>query len=86
MAPIPVRRFSFEPSIFGGLVAAPRNVVQVSSISSSATFNNPTSMTLESNQFNGPTLNRLTPSTAGLGAATAASAMRNIQLEARFQF
>ncbi|SPF40805.1 hypothetical protein SBA4_2590005 [Candidatus Sulfopaludibacter sp. SbA4] len=64
------------------------NAVQISSISSSATFNNPTSMTLANNQFNGTTLNpaRLTPSTAGFGAATAAAAMRNIQLEARIQF
>jgi hypothetical protein len=64
------------------------NAVQVTSISSSATFNNPTSMTLVNNQFNGTTLNpaRLTPSTAGFGAATAAAAMRNIQLEGRIQF
>jgi hypothetical protein len=64
------------------------NAVQISSISSTATFNNPTAMTLANNQYNGTTLNssRLTPSTAGFGAATAAQAMRNIQLEARFQF
>jgi hypothetical protein len=64
------------------------NKVQISSISSSATFNNPTAMTLANNQYNGTTLNpaRLTPATAGFGAATAAQAMRNIQLEARFQF
>jgi hypothetical protein len=64
------------------------NTVQISSISSSATFNNPTSMTLANNQYNGTTLNpsRLTPATAGFGAATAAQAMRNILLEARIQF
>ena len=64
------------------------NAVQITSISSSATFNNPTSMTLVNNQYNGTTLNsaRLTPATAGFGAATAAAAMRNIQLEARIQF
>jgi len=33
--------------IHSGLVAAPPNVVQVSSISGSAAFNNPTSMTLD---------------------------------------
>ena len=51
------------------------NAVQISSISSTATFNNPTSMTLANNQYNGTTLNpsRLTPANAGFGAATAAA-------------
>jgi hypothetical protein len=64
------------------------NAVQINTINSTATFNNPTSMTLVNNQYNGTTLNssRLTPATAGFGAATAAAAMRNIQLEARIQF
>jgi len=64
------------------------NNVQITSINSTATFNNPTSMTLANNQYNGTTLNsaRLTPANAGFGAATAAAAMRNILLEARVTF
>jgi len=64
------------------------NNVQITSINSTATFNNPTSMTLVNNQYNGSTLNtaRLTPATAGFGAATGAAAMRNILLEVRIQF
>lgn len=64
------------------------NNVQVTSISSTATFNNPTAMTLENNQYTNGVLNqsRLTPATAGFGAATAAAAMRNILLEARITF
>jgi hypothetical protein len=64
------------------------NNVQITSISSTATFNNPASMTLVNNQYTNGVLNpaRLTPATAGFGAATAAAAMRNILLEARIQF
>ncbi|HTS30174.1 MAG TPA: carboxypeptidase-like regulatory domain-containing protein [Bryobacteraceae bacterium] len=64
------------------------NNVQITSINSTATFNNPAAMTLVNNQYNGTTLNsaRLTPATAGFGAATAAAAMRNILLEVRVQF
>ena len=64
------------------------NHVMITAANITAQFNNPTAMTLVNNQYTNGTLNtaRLTPATAGFGAATAASAMRNIQLEARIQF
>jgi hypothetical protein len=64
------------------------NVAQINAMQIQAQFNNPTSMTLANNQYNGTTLNtsRLTASNAGFGAATGALAMRNVQLELRFQF
>ena len=64
------------------------NVAQINALQLQAQFNNPTSMTLANNQYTGSTLNtsRLTASSAGFGAATGALAMRNIQLELRFQF
>jgi hypothetical protein len=46
-------------------------------------------MTLQNNQYNADgTLNqnRLQPKSAGFGAATTAYALRNIQLQVRFQF
>ena len=65
------------------------NAVVITGRNTNAQFNNPTSMTLVNNQFNADgTLNqtRLTPRNAGFGAATGAYALRNIQLQARFQF
>ena len=46
-------------------------------------------MTLVNNQYNADgSLNqsRLTPRNAGFGAATGAQALRNLQLQVRFQF
>ena len=65
------------------------NAVVITGRSTSAQFNNPTSLTLVNNQFNADgSLNqsRLTPRNAGFGAATSAANLRNIQLQLRFQF
>jgi hypothetical protein len=65
------------------------NIVTITGRSTSAQFNNPTSMTMVNNQFNADgSLNqsRLTPRNAGFGAANGAAALRNIQLQLRFQF
>jgi hypothetical protein len=78
------RRLDFRLDIFNAF-----NAVIITGRNTTANFNNPTSMTLQNNQFNADgSLNqsRLTPRTAGFGAATAAEAMRNIQLQVRFQF
>ncbi len=77
-------RLELRADVFNAL-----NTVVINGRSTSANFNNPTSMTLVNNQFNADgSLNqaRLTPRTAGFGAATSAQAMRNIQLQLRFQF
>jgi hypothetical protein len=63
--------------------------VVINGRSTSAQFNNPTSMTLVNNQYNTDgTLNqsRLTPRNAGFGAATSAQTLRNLQFQLRFQF
>jgi hypothetical protein len=65
------------------------NLVTINGRSTTAQFNNPTSMTLQNNQFNADgTLNqsRLTPRNAGFGAATGAAGLRTIQLQLRLQF
>jgi len=65
------------------------NIVTITGRSTSAQFNNPTSMTLANNQFNTDgSLNqsRLRPRDAGFGAANGAASLRNIQLQLRFQF
>jgi hypothetical protein len=65
------------------------NAVVINGRSTSAQFNNPTSMTLVNNQYNTDgTLNqsRLTPRNAGFGAATSAQTLRNLQFQLRFQF
>jgi hypothetical protein len=65
------------------------NIVNITGRSTSATYNNPTSMTVTNNQFNTDgSLNqsRLKPKDAGFGAANGASTMRSIQLQLRFQF
>jgi hypothetical protein len=52
-------------------------------------FNSPTDLTVRNSQFNADgTLNqsRARPNNAGFGAATGAEAMRNLQLQVRFQF
>ena len=65
------------------------NTVVINAVSTTATFNTPTGMALQNNQYNSdgsinPT--RLQPKSAGLGAATGAQTMRNLQLQLRFQF
>jgi hypothetical protein len=63
--------------------------VVINGRSTTAQFNNPTSMTLVNNQFNADgTLNaaRTKPNQAGFGAATGAQALRNLQMQVRFQF
>jgi hypothetical protein len=77
-------KFELRADIFNA-----NNAVQINAVSTTATFNNPTSMTLTNNQYNADgSLNqsRLTPKTAGFGAATGAQTMRNMQLQLRLQF
>ncbi len=65
------------------------NTIQINARNTTATFNNPTSMTLVNNQYNADgSVNqaRILPKNGGFGAATGAAAMRNIQLQLRFQF
>ena len=78
------RRLELRADVFNAL-----NTVIISGRNANAQFNNPTSMTLANNQFNADgSLNqsRLKPNNAGFGAANAANALRNIQLQLRFQF
>ena len=78
------RRLELRLDIFNAL-----NTVVINGRSTTATFNNPTSMTLTNNQYNADgslVTNRLTPRNAGFGAATGAQNMRNLQLQFRFTF
>ena len=78
------RRLEFRADIFNAL-----NTVVINGRSTTATFNNPTSMTLQNNEYLGDgTLNptRLQPKSAGFGAATGAQNMRSLQLQLRFTF
>jgi len=77
------RRLELRGDVWNAL-----NTAQINAMSTTAQFNNPASMTLVNNQYNGTALNpnRLTAATAGFGAATGALPMRNIQLEIRFRF
>jgi len=78
------RRLEFRLDVFNAL-----NAVVINARSTTATFNNPTSMTLTNNQYmSDGSLNpaRLTPRNNGFGAATGAQNMRNLQLQLRFQF
>jgi hypothetical protein len=77
-------KFELRADVFNA-----NNAVQINAVSTTATFNNPTSMTLTNNQYNADgslNQNRLTPKTAGFGAATGALSMRYIQLQLRLQF
>jgi hypothetical protein len=78
------RRLEFRADIFNAL-----NTVVINGVSTTATFNTPSAMALQNNQYNAdgsinPT--RLQPKSAGLGSATGAQAMRNLQLQLRFTF
>ncbi|MDE3196973.1 MAG: hypothetical protein KGN84_11550, partial [Acidobacteriota bacterium] len=78
------RQFEFRADIFNALNAAEINARQ-----GTATFNNPTSMTLVNAEYNASgAINpgRSLPKNAGFGAATGAAPMRSIQLEVRFGF
>jgi len=78
------RQLQFRLDIFNAF-----NAVIITGRNTTAQFNNPTSMTLVNNQYNADgSLNqsRLTPRNAGFGAATTAAALRNLQLQIRFQF
>jgi hypothetical protein len=74
------KTFEFRADIFNAV-----NAEFVTGRSTSATFNNPTSMTLENPEYSGTVINagRSTPANAGFGAATAANAQRTLQLEVR---
>jgi hypothetical protein len=70
-------------------VVGAANPLPTGCTASNGIYNNPTSMTLVNNQYNADSSlnqNRLTPRTAGFGAANGAWPMRNIQLELRLQF
>ena len=77
------RRLEFRADIFNAL-----NTVVVNAVSTTATFNSPSGMALQNNQYTDGNINpaRLQPKSAGLGAATGAQTMRNLQLQLRFQF
>jgi hypothetical protein len=78
------RSFEFRADIFNTL-----NKVQITGISTTATFNNPTNMVLQNSEYNADgtiASGRSLPKNAGFGAANAAAAMRSIQLEVRFRF
>jgi hypothetical protein len=78
------RRLDFRVDMFNAF-----NAVIINGRSTTATFDNPTSMTLVNNQYMADgslNPNRLTPRNAGFGAATGAQNMRNIQVQIRFQF
>lgn len=65
------------------------NTVVINGRQTQVQYNNPTDLTIRNSETlaNGsidPT--RLTPRTAGFGAATGAQAMRNVQLQIRFVF
>ena len=65
------------------------NTVIITQLETRADFNSPTDMTLRNNQFNADgSLNqsRLTPRSAGFGAAERAADMREVQLQLRFEF
>ena len=78
------RRFEFRADIFNTL-----NAAIINARNSTATFNNPTGMTLTNNQYNADgsiVSGKSLPKNAGFGAATGAQAMRSIQLELRIGF
>ena len=78
------RRFEFRADIYNTL-----NTVQITGISTTATFNTPAGMALQNAEFNstgGINNGKQLPKNAGFGAANNAAAMRSIQLEVRFGF
>jgi hypothetical protein len=74
------RTFELRWDVFNAVNAAP-----ITGVQTTATFNNPTSMTLANPEYTNGTVNsgRSLPANAGFGAATAAATARNMQLELR---
>jgi hypothetical protein len=65
------------------------DTVIINGRSTTIQYNSPTDLTIRNNQFladGSVDPNRLKPNQAGFGAATGAQAMRNLQLQVRFQF
>ena len=65
------------------------NAVVINARNTTVTYMSPTNLTVVNNQYNADgTLNasRAKPNNAGFGAATNAQALRNVQLQLRFQF
>ena len=78
------RRLEFRVDAFNAL-----NTVVINNRQNQIQYNSPTDLTIRNSQFlaNGqPDPARLTPRTAGFGAATGAQAMRSVQIYARFAF
>ena len=79
------REVQFRLDIFNAF-----NTVVINARNTTIQYNNPAaSTTITNNQFNADgTVNpaRLTPATAGAGAATGAQAMRSMQMQIRFRF
>ena len=78
------RLFQFRLDAFN----APNTVI-INGRQNTVTYDNPTAQTVVNNQYNADgSLNqtRLTPRSAGFGAATGAQALRNFQAYIRFQF
>jgi hypothetical protein len=78
------RQLQFRLDVFNAF-----NVVVINGRQTQITYNNPVDKVIQNPQFNADgSLNtaRLTPRTAGFGAATGAQNMRNLQMQIRFQF
>jgi hypothetical protein len=77
------KTFEFRTDVFNAV-----NAEYVTGRQNTATFNNPTSMTLTNAEYTGTTINsgRSTPANAGFGAANAATGQRTLQLEVRIGF
>ena len=78
------RRLKFRLDIFNAL-----NTVVINARQSTVQYNSPTDLTIRNSETRADgSLDpaRLTPRTSGFGAATGAQAMRNLQLQLRFQF
>jgi hypothetical protein len=78
------RTFMFRTDIFNAL-----NGAMITSRNTTATFNNPTSMTLANPEFDASgniLAGKQLPQNAGFGAATGALGSRNIQFEVRIGF
>jgi hypothetical protein len=78
------RQLQFRLDVFNAF-----NTVVINGRQTQIQYNSPTDLTIRNAQYLADgSLNpdRLTPRTAGFGAATSAQAMRNLQLQIRFQF
>ena len=78
------RTFEFRADIFNAL-----NAAMITGRSTTETFNNPTSMTVQNAEYNSAgqiNSGKSLPQNAGFGAATSAVGARNLQLEVRIAF